>query len=483
MSSGTLSSNAVSLKFGTDGVRGIANIELTAQWAVRIGRIAAKVLGPQANGFANGSQEYVLDPPVLDPQPLFVIGRDTRVSGEMLSPAISAGVASEGINVIDLGVITTPGVAWVSEKLKVPAVVISASHNVYSDNGIKFFSSGGNKLSDSEQLSIEKLLDDDELLEQAKVSQESHSCGRISYDASYVDNYIDYLVGKLRPSDFRKLSVVIDCANGAASKIAPRVFGALGITMTLIGCEPNGTNINDQCGSTDLKGLREEVVRRKADLGIAFDGDADRCLAVDENSNVIDGDQMMAMFAIDLKRRESLRNNAIVITSMANLGLRNSMRQNSIEFYETDVGDRNVLSEMDRRDVILGGEQSGHLIFRDVATTGDGILTALKLIELLNSRKDPLSVLAGESMQRLPQSLLSIDVANPAQVVNSDRLKSRTDEIIKELGDEGRVVIRPSGTEPKIRVMVEASHQNQADTYAKRLVEVIVSEVPSEISL
>ncbi len=458
MSSGNKSTSAVSLKFGTDGVRGIANLELTAEWAVGLGKVAAKVLGDR---------------------PRFVLGRDTRISGEMLAAAISAGIASAGLDVLDLGVVTTPGVAWASRTLDVPGVVISASHNVFSDNGVKFFAAGGNKLSDSQQADIERLLEDP--TREELIFHETHRehCGRIHPETQLVEGYRDFLVSSIDRTNPRlgELSVVVDCANGAAYKIAPDVFSQLGIQLHVIGDSPNGTNINDGYGSTNLSELSSQVIGHGATLGVAFDGDGDRCLAVDESGDLVDGDQMMAMFARDLLDRGRLAENTVVVTSMANLGLRKSMGEIGVEVRETDVGDRFVLIEMDRTKACLGGEQSGHLIFRDLATTGDGLLTALKLIELVARKGTGLKELADQSMTRLPQSLISVVVEDPRKVLESSVVDEYTAKVRHELGNSGRVVIRPSGTEPKVRVMVEAQDQDSANHFANILAEVISREI------
>jgi phosphoglucosamine mutase len=438
----------LTLKFGTDGVRGVANQELTPELVVALGRAAAQVLG--------GST--------------FLVGRDTRVSGPMLQAALSAGLASEGVSVLDLGVLPTPGVAFASATRGVPAAVISASHNPFPDNGIKLFAAGGRKLADD----LEELLES--RLTQAlgrglpaSSVPTAESVGRIETDAGALDEYVAHLVGSLEGRRLDHLKVVLDCAHGAAFLAAPRALAELGAEVEVIGHRPDGTNINDGCGSTFPRGLQQTVVASAADVGLALDGDADRVLAVDGQGGLVDGDQLLALCAQDLRSRGRLRDDTVVVTVMTNLGFRQAMAAQGIAVQETAVGDRYVLEALERGGWSLGGEQSGHLIFRELATTGDGTLTGLMLLDLLRRRGRPLVELAGEAMTRLPQVLRNVRVAvrDPDVVA---RLRPAIDAAESELHGQGRVLVRPSGTEPLVRVMVEAPTEQQAEETVVRLV-------------
>ena len=444
----------MTLKFGTDGVRGVANEELTPELVVALGRAAARVLGAGPSGRAEAG---------------FLIGRDTRVSGPILQAALSAGLGAEGASAVDLGVLPTPGVAFASAATGLPAAVISASHNAYADNGIKLFAAGGRKLGDD----VEELLE----AELARVlggagggapAPTGAAVGRLRSDPGAVDQYADHLVTALEGRRLDGLRVVLDCANGAAFQVAPRVMLQLGAEVSVIGNEPDGTNINDGCGSTHPRALQQAVVAVDADAGLAFDGDADRVLAVDHRGDLVDGDQLMALCALDLRARGRLRDDTVVVTVMTNLGFRQAMAAQGITVHETAVGDRHVLEALEAGGWSLGGEQSGHLIFRDLATTGDGILTGLQLLDLLRRQSRSLAELAAETMTRLPQVLRNVRVAvrNPAVVT---LLEPAIEAVAAELGDDGRVLVRPSGTEPVVRVMVEAPTHQQAEDAASRL--------------
>ncbi len=453
-------------RFGTDGVRGVANLDLTPEWAVALGRVAAQVLctaSPSPGGF--------------------VVGRDTRASGAMLSAALAAGIASEGVDVIDLGVITTPGVAWVAAQRGVPGAVISASHNPYTDNGVKFFAAGGTKLSDREEGSIQAGLDAGEVGGEGPTpsgrlqpgegpppgSDGPAPVGSVTFAPELCHGYSEHLVASLEGRRLDGLSVVVDCANGAATHIAPEVIRALGAEVVATGDRPDGHNINEKCGSTHLDHLRELVATHSCDVGLAFDGDADRCLAVDHRGGEVDGDRMIALFALDLNDRGLLGSSAVVVTHMTNLGFRLAMAGHGITTIDTDVGDRNVLVAMEREGAVLGGEQSGHVIFRSCATTGDGILTGLALLDLVARRGKPLSDLAAAVMTRLPQKLVSVQVADPGALNGAADVWAEVDRANTELGRSGRVLVRPSGTEPKVRVMVEAESEQVAEQVAERL--------------
>ncbi len=438
----------MTLKFGTDGVRGVANQELTPELVLALGRTAARVLG--------GS--------------VFVVGRDTRLSGPLLQAALSAGLASEGVSVLDAGVLPTPGVAFASAARGVPGAVVSASHNPFSDNGIKLFAPGGRKLDDETEEVLEaelaRVLGGGTRSERPAVT--AGAVGRVESQPSIAEDYLSHLTASLEGRRLDDMRVVLDCANGAASEVAPRAFEALGAQVELIGHRPDGTNINDGCGSTHPSGLQAAVVSAGAEAGLALDGDADRVLAVDHRGGLVDGDQMLALCALDLRERGRLRDDTVVVTVMTNLGFRQAMSASGIKVHETSVGDRYVLEALEQGGWSLGGEQSGHLIFSDVATTGDGTLTGLQLLDLLRRRGRPLAELAAEAMTRLPQVLRNVRVParNPAVATLA---RSAVEAVEAELGDRGRVLVRPSGTEPVVRVMVEAPTEAEAEDAARRV--------------
>lgn len=434
------------LEFGTDGVRGRANQELTPEFALSFGRALAEVFSPSE----------------------VVVGRDTRISGPMLAGALASGLSSCGVCVTDLGVIPTPGVAYVSAKRGVVGVVISASHNPYRDNGIKVFAPGGMKLEDDVEGRIHSLM-----LSGAFDAAESE-VGEIIVDSNALDDYTSFLLSHCAVRDSKPLKVVIDCSNGAAVAVAPSLFSSLNLDVQLIGAAPDGRNINDSCGSVSPQSLIDVVLERRCDLGVALDGDADRMLAVDGQGNLVDGDQLMAIFANDLKSRSKLEGNSVVVTVMTNLGFRQAMRKNGIDVVETKVGDRYVLQALEEHGLVLGGEQSGHIIFRDVATTGDGLLSAMKLIELISRKDRPLSELAKEAMVKLPQSLNSVDFEDPKRIDKIDELWDLVDDLEKWLEDSGRILVRASGTEPKVRVMVEAPSRELADQLVSQICELLL---------
>jgi phosphoglucosamine mutase len=440
----------VTLKFGTDGVRGVANSELSPELALVLGRAAARVLG--------GSR--------------WLVGRDTRRSGPFLQAALTAGLASEGVEVIDLGVVPTPAVAFLSSADGGPGAVISASHNPFADNGIKFFAEGGRKLSDETEAALEAEVDrlraepwsDSDLVERPVGA----AVGTLRSEPAEWTRWADHLSTEvLNGRGLGDLDVVIDCANGASSQVAAAVLRPLVRRLDVLNAEPDGTNINLDCGSNHPEQLRHEVVATGADIGLAFDGDADRVVAVDAAGSVVDGDQIIALCAVDLHERGMLAKDSVAVTVMTNLGFRLAMQERGIMVVETAVGDRYVLEALDDQGLSLGGEQSGHVIFRDVASTGDGLLTGLMVLDVMARTGRPLQDLAG-IMTRLPQVLLNVKVAhrNPAIVdVVADDVKRAE----AELGERGRVLIRPSGTEPVVRVMVEAPTHDLAHTLATRL--------------
>ena len=438
----------MSLRFGTDGVRGLANRELTPELVVALGRAAARVLGTEAG---------------------FLVGRDTRVSGPLLQAALAAGLASEGASVVDLGVLPTPGVAFASARRSAPAAVISASHNPFPDNGIKLFAAGGRKLADEVEDTLEAELAG--VLGDGDTGRRPTGAGvgRLATDDAVPDDYVEHLVALLDGHPLDGLRVVLDCAHGAAWEVAPRVVAGLGAAVEVIGNDPDGTNINDGCGSTHPEALQRAVVAAGADAGLAFDGDADRVLAVDHRGHLVDGDQVLALCAVDLRRRGLLRGDTVVVTVMANLGFRQAMAAEGVAVHETAVGDRYVLEALEGGGWSLGGEQSGHVIFRDLATTGDGILTGVQLLHLVRRAGRPLAELAAAAMTRLPQVLrnVRVPVRNPEVGALVQPAVAAAEA---ELGDRGRVLVRPSGTEPLVRVMVEAADEEVAQAMAQRLV-------------
>ena len=441
-------------RFGTDGIRGVANAGLGAELVLALGRAAARVL----------------------PARTFVVGRDTRLSGPLLQAALSAGLASEGADVVDLGVLPTPGVAWVSADRSLPAAVISASHNPFSDNGVKLFAAGGTKLPDATEQSIEEELD--QILGghgRSPKPPTGPGVGQLRTDAGLADAYVEHLVTATDGRSLAGLEVVVDCANGAASAVAPEVLRRLGATVHVLADEPDGTNINAGCGSTHPELVAGEVRSRGAQVGLALDGDADRLLAVDHTGSLVTGDELLALFALDLAARGQLAGNTVVVTVMSNLGFRLAMEAAGIRVRETPVGDRYVLEALDADGLALGGEQSGHIVFRQLATTGDGVLTAVLLLDLLQRAGRRLADLAGESMQRMPQVLRNVAVGDPAGAVGAPRVQEAVAELEQELGSTGRVLLRASGTEPLVRVMIEAAEEETAERAADQLCEVVAA--------
>jgi phosphoglucosamine mutase len=441
-------------RFGTDGVRGVANDELTAELALAIGRATARVL----------------------PAPGFVVGRDTRRSGPLLQAALSAGLATEGADVFDLGVLPTPGVATVAARRRLPGAVVSASHNPFGDNGIKLFSSLGTKLPVALESDVEReiasILGDSEGPPRRPTG---YGVGRIIVDTGAADLYRDELVGGLDGRTLEGLHIVLDCANGAASAIAPEVITALGATVTSLNDTPDGANINEKCGSTHPEELARTVAATSADLGLAFDGDADRVVAVDHTGMVVDGDVLLALFALDLASRGHLAGNTVVVTVMTNLGFRLAMESHGIGVRETAVGDRHVLAALDADGLALGGEQSGHIIFRTRSTTGDGILTGIALADLMQRSGRSLADLSHGLVERVPQVLVNVPIPQPERLADCAEVWEAVAKAEVDLGHEGRVLLRPSGTEPLVRVMVEARSEAQADAVAARLAEVVES--------
>ena len=435
------------LKFGTDGVRGLANAELTPELALALGRAAARVLGAGR----------------------FAVGRDTRRSGPLLEAALSAGLASEGAEVTLLGVAPTPEVAWWSARQDSPAAMVSASHNPFPDNGIKLFAAGGRKLSDEVEARLEAELS--HLLSEGPTHQAPTGAdvGRVVPAGDDHAGYAAAVVATLEGRRLDGLRAVVDCAHGSASVVAPGVLARLGLAVDVLCDQPDGSNINAGCGSTHPQALARAVVERGADVGVAFDGDADRVLLVDAGGEIVDGDQIIALCARDRHDRGVLVGDSVVVTVMTNLGFRLAMEKAGIAVVETPVGDRYVLEALESRGLALGGEQSGHVIFRDLGTTGDGLLTAVQALDVVVRARRPLAELAADAMTRLPQVLRNVRVAerDPAVV---DRLAPLVAEVEARLGPEGRVLVRPSGTEPLVRVMAEAPTEAQAEAAVAELV-------------
>ncbi|WP_458115435.1 phosphoglucosamine mutase [Arthrobacter sp. D2-10] len=444
--------------FGTDGVRGQANGLLTAELALQLAQAAAVVLGHQQS---DGRR------------PTAVIARDPRISGDFIAAAVEAGLASAGVDVYDAGVLPTPAAAFLVADLKADfGVMISASHNPAPDNGIKFLARGGKKLDDALEDAIE-----------AALSTPAHrpvgpDVGRIQRFADAEDRYVVHLLQSL-PHRLDGLNVVLDCANGAASGCSPQVFSDAGAEIVVIGADPDGNNINDGCGSTHLEKLQAAVLEHGAHLGIAHDGDADRCLAVDHEGTVVDGDQIMAIMAVALNSAGRLKDNTLVATVMSNLGLKLALRDAGISMRETAVGDRYVLEGMRDGGYSLGGEQSGHVIFADYATTGDGVLTGLQLAAQVAKSGRSLKELA-TIMTKLPQVLINVKGVDKSSVNRNDEVQRAVREAQESLGETGRVLLRPSGTEPVVRVMVEAADMATAESTAATLAGIVQNQLALE---
>jgi phosphoglucosamine mutase len=436
--------------FGTDGVRGLANGLLTAELATSLGVAAAQVLTNRNT---------------VSSRPFAVVGRDPRASGEFLQAAVSAGLASAGVDVIEVGVVPTPAVAFLTTRLGASlGVVISASHNPMPDNGIKFFDAQGMKLDDAVEDAIERSIGKHSDLPTGS------DVGRIRTDHDSVEKYVEHIVDS-SPVRLDGLTVVIDAANGSASVCSPEAFRRLGARVIAIHCEPDGININHQCGSTHMSDLVEAVKANQADIGFAHDGDADRCLTVTAEGDVIDGDQILAMLAIGLNKRGALTDNHVVATVMSNLGFTLAMQAAGIEVTTTAVGDRYVLEEMRASGRNLGGEQSGHIVMLDYATTGDGVLTAVQVAALVAQSGESLAQLASV-VTRLPQVLVNVPGVDKS-LVETQVVQDAVALATRELNSTGRVLLRPSGTEPLIRVMVEAATDQQAREIADRLAAVV----------
>jgi phosphoglucosamine mutase len=442
--------------FGTDGVRGSANTELTPELVMALGRAVARTIAATT----------------------FLIGRDTRKSGPMLQAALGAGLASEGADVVDVGVLPTPALAWLSVRRDLPAVVISASHNPFQDNGIKLFAAGGIKLDEAMETAIEeelhRVLDS---VVRGPRPVEGHGVGTIRSELDLGHPYVEYLLGALDGRSLEGMRIVVDSANGSASGLAAQLFEGAGAEVVAIGCDPDGTNINAGCGSTATELLARAVVEHGADLGLALDGDADRLLAVDATGSLVDGDSLLALFARDLAERGQLAGNTVVVTVMTNLGFRRAMEERGIHVKETDVGDRHVLAAIDKEGFSLGGEQSGHIIFRRLATTGDGLLTGLVLADLLARTGSSLVGLLDDLIDPVPQMLVNVRGVDTSLFGHVEAIGMAIEQEEAAMGDTGRVLVRPSGTEPVVRVMVECTQPGVAEATAGRLHSLIEHEL------
>lgn len=441
--------------FGTDGVRGLANKQITPALALELGEAAARYITAHTRQTKPGKLKAI-------------IGRDTRISGQFLENALAAGIAAAGMDVVKIGVVSTPTVAYLSatEDDVALGVMISASHNAMPDNGIKFFAHGGYKLEDAVEDQIESLLNT------PWDRPTGAGVGEIEYNDSHAEEaYIEHLV-KAAGTDLSGLRVVVDCANGAASKLGPEALRELGVDVVVINASPDGRNINDACGSTHPEQLQAAVVAANADFGVAYDGDADRCLAVDHAGNLIDGDKIMGALAVDLQARGELAQDTLVVTVMSNLGLLLAMEKRGIKTVQTAVGDRYVLENMRENGYTLGGEQSGHMIFANHATTGDGVLTSLLIARMVKESGKTLAELT-DFVKRLPQTLVNVPNVDKNRAATDPVVSAAVAETETRLGNTGRVLLRSSGTEPLVRVMVEAATQEIADAEAAGLAQVV----------
>lgn len=439
--------------FGTDGVRGIANKELTCELAIKLGRAAAQVLTGNCHHNAK-----------------ILIGKDTRISSDMLENALLAGIASVGAEGISLGVVPTPAVSYLVKKYNADAgIMISASHNSFEFNGIKFFNKDGYKLTDEVENSIEKIIESNE----NTPLPIGEKLGKISKSETAADDYAEYLLQTF-DGDIKNLNIVIDCANGSASATAEKIFSKINPNTVIISNSPNGININENCGSTHLENLSEHVLKNNCDIGIAFDGDADRCLLIDNHGKTIDGDIILALCAKYLKSSGKLNNNTLVATVMSNMGLKEFCKKNDINLSETKVGDRYVLERMLEKNYSIGGEQSGHVIFGNLSSTGDGQLTALQILNIISKTGKSISELSSQ-FTKYPQKLseVKIDLSQKGILKNNEKIQEYIKSTSEKLGTSGRILVRESGTEPKIRIMVECIEENKLDNLIKEAQKII----------
>ena len=436
--------------FGTDGIRGIAGESLTADLSFKVGKALGKLLTEEKE------------------HPKVVIGRDTRISCDMIEHALTAGLTSTGVNVMTVGTIPTPAIAYLTKTIETDSgIMISASHNPYQDNGIKIFGPDGFKLTDEQELEIESLIDNSEQIKNASFEKIGKVYGGNELTQKYIQHIKQSITG-----DLSDIKIALDCANGATTGVAPFIFGDLEADIETIGCQPNGVNINDNVGSTKIETISEFVKENNVDVGFAFDGDGDRVLAVDANGNIVDGDKIMFILAKHLKEQGELKDNMVVSTVMSNIGFYKAIEENGLQSVKTAVGDRYVVEEMRKNDYSLGGEQSGHIVLMNYATTGDGILTAVKLANIIKTSGKSLEELASE-VSIYPQKLVNIKVIDKKTAMEDSEILSECEKVEKELEGNGRILLRASGTENLIRVMVEASSDELTDKYCEQVAKIV----------
>ena len=436
--------------FGTDGIRGIAGESLTADLSFKVGKALGKLLTEK--------KDY----------PKVVIGRDTRISCDMIEHALTAGLTSTGVNVMTVGTIPTPAIAYLTKTIETDSgIMISASHNPYQDNGIKIFGPDGFKLTDEQELEIESLIDNSEQIKNASFEKIGKVYGGNELTQKYIQHIKQSITG-----DLSDIKIALDCANGATTGVAPFIFGDLEADIETIGCQPNGININDNVGSTKIETISEFVKENNVDVGFAFDGDGDRVLAVDAEGNVVDGDKIMFILAKHLKEQGELKDNMVVSTVMSNIGFYKAIEENGLQSVKTAVGDRYVVEEMRKNDYSLGGEQSGHIVLMNYATTGDGILTAVKLSNIIKTSGKSLKELASE-VSIYPQKLVNIKVVDKKTAMEDAEILAECEKVEKELEGNGRILLRASGTENLIRVMVEASSDELTDKYCEQVAKIV----------
>ena len=436
--------------FGTDGIRGIAGESLTADLSFKVGKALGKLLTEKIE------------------HPKVIIGRDTRISCDMIEQALTAGLTSTGVNVMTVGTIPTPAIAYLTKTIETDSgIMISASHNPYQDNGIKIFGSDGFKLTDNQELEIEHLIDNTDEIKNASFEK----IGKLYSGNELTQKYVQHIKQSIS-GDLSGIKIALDCANGATTGVAPFIFGDLEADIETIGCKPNGININDNVGSTKINTIANFVKENNVDVGFAFDGDGDRVLAVDSKGNIVDGDKIMFILAKHLKEQGELKDNMVVSTVMSNIGFYKAIEENGLQSVKTAVGDRYVVEEMRNNDYSLGGEQSGHIILMNYATTGDGILTAVKLTDIIKTSGKSLEELAGE-VSIYPQKLVNIKVIDKKSAMEDVEILAECEKVEKELDGNGRILLRASGTENLIRVMVEASSDELTDKYCEQVTKIV----------
>ena len=436
--------------FGTDGIRGIAGESLTADLSFKVGKALGRLLTEKKE------------------HPKVIIGRDTRISCDMIEQALTAGLTSTGVNVMTVGTIPTPAIAYLTKTIETDSgIMISASHNPYQDNGIKIFGSDGFKLTDDQELEIEHLIDNTDEIKNASFEK----IGKLYSGNELTQKYIQHIKQSIS-GDLSGIKIALDCANGATTGVAPFIFGDLEADIETIGCKPNGININDNVGSTKIDTIANFVKENNVDVGFAFDGDGDRVLAVDSKGNIVDGDKIMFILAKHLKEQGELKDNMVVSTVMSNIGFYKAIEENGLQSVKTAVGDRYVVEEMRNNDYSLGGEQSGHIILMNYATTGDGILTAVKLANIIKTSGKSLEELAGE-VSIYPQKLVNIKVIDKKSAMEDLEILAECEKVEKELEGNGRILLRASGTENLIRVMVEASSDELTDKYCEQVAKIV----------